>query len=115
MKSKLKKLNYQRNGIMGIGFYVCEFQNISEGKGNFIATFETVEEGAKETVNITNCRVIETSNLYDGWRGDRIANDIQTMLDEYQTKNNLASWYDITSLLRNKANKNENYIVRYKS
>jgi hypothetical protein len=72
-------LNYQRNGIYGIGFYqFLYYEKYNNKKMKFLATFTTEKD--ETIIDRTNCRVVCLDDFNSAWRGDNIAYDIQTHL-----------------------------------
>lgn len=92
---KVKKLNYQRNGVAGVGFYQCEYSH--EGEAGLIATFETTED--EKTVEYTRCRAIDPRDLNKAYRGDVIARELNNhFAPMLQDKSCL---YDLIEIINN--------------
>ena len=70
---RIKKLNYQRNGVSGEGFYQM-LLDYDEYK-NIIATFPVTNED--QSIVLDSCRVTDPNNLDNAFRGDDIAYYIQ--------------------------------------
>lgn len=107
-KMKLLSLNYQRNGISGEGFFHAIVQNLSDNKGKFLISF-TTDEKQSETVNCSTCRVVMLDGYehpeYACWRGDVIAEEIQNCIETIRGKHNLHSFFDVSTLMKNKDTK----------
>ena len=98
---KAKGMDYQRNGICGIGFYTMVFDwkdrsDESTGK-DFIATFETDEDDNQ--VKIESCRVIDSSNPLSGFRGDNFGLAIEEYLHELRIEKTVDRIYDCMELI----------------
>jgi hypothetical protein len=81
---KAISLTYQRNGVAGEGFFQFLYTHKEDGMKKqltFVATFDIKFECTpKEQINYTTCRVTSVEMPKLGWRGDRIASDIQNYL-----------------------------------
>jgi hypothetical protein len=104
MKIKLLTLNYQRNGVAGEPFFVATVKNTSDTKGTFVITFTT--EADTDVINKHSCRVVMIEGygvihpFYQCWRGDCIANELQTCINEETEKLNV-DMYDLHTILEN--------------
>ena len=101
MQIEATKLSYQRNGVSGIGFYALQFNwkdNIDSGV-NFIATFETNEND--NSIIVESCRVIDSSNILAGWRGDVFGESINHFLRSLIAKYSVSGVYDLKEIINN--------------
>jgi hypothetical protein len=70
---KIREMNYQRNGVSGVGFYQIKFAH--EGQKDLIATFTTEKEDT--IINFSTCRVVDPNNFQNAYRGDYFGYEIQ--------------------------------------
>jgi len=69
---KINSLNFQRNGICGESFYICQYA--LDGELGLIATFRTLHN--ERTIDRESCRVIDPANLTECYRGDFVADEL---------------------------------------
>lgn len=69
---KINSLNYQRNGVSGEGFYICQYA--LDGEWGLIATFRTYND--ERTINRETCRAIDPEDLTKCYRGDIVADEL---------------------------------------
>ena len=98
---KVISLSYQRNGISGEGFYQIVFKNLVDEKGTYLATFDTLEDDV--SINWRTCRVSNLNDFSLAYRGDRIAIDIQTHLNNEYTLSVGQNMYDRIKMINQKA------------
>ena len=94
----LKGMDYQRNGVSGIGFYTVVF-DCEDGK-DFIATFETFEDDLN--IKIESCRVVNPKNPLVGWRGDNFGDSINKLLFAIRSTNKKQMIYDCMEIINKK-------------
>lgn len=104
MKTKIKTVSFQRNGVQGEGFYCVHF-SLKDGKTfpNMIATFRTQVENLfrKEVfeeecvIDYSSCRVVNCDDVTSAWRGDSIGYTLQRELDSMRKEGETI--YDLTT------------------
>ena len=108
-KITIKDLSYQRNGICGNGFFQVLFDLRGDGETTYglIATFETNDDEGekKETINGTNCRVVEPLDFECHWRGDEIADTLERKLNALKKANKVKRYYELQAFLSSNQDK----------
>ena len=77
-KMKLSDWNFQRNGVMGEGFYSVFCKDLTDMKGNFLITFRPHQDGVG--IDIKSVRVVNLDKPQGCYRGDNVGYDLQKML-----------------------------------
>jgi len=99
----IRKLDYQRNGISGEGFFqaLIDFKEKDDSGTGLIATFETKadEDGNEIGVNQITTRVIDPLDFNRHWRGDSLGYDIEAALNKLKTEFKVEGYYDIKEVL----------------
>jgi hypothetical protein len=93
---KLSKLNYQRNGIGGEGFFSVICTDWNDYKGEFLVTFITLEG---DEIDSTSCRVVYLKDPKDSWRGDEMSCILQQNLDKLMRKYKIDNIYDLQKVI----------------
>ncbi len=78
---KIKKINYQRNGVGGEGFWSIEFIT-KENKKRLIGIINA-EDLRKEDGN-TRFYVVNPKNIFQGWRGDNFGVYLVPIIKKYE-------------------------------
>ena len=78
---KVKKINYQRNGIIGEGFWSIEFIT-KENKKRLIGVVNA--EDLKKEDGFSRFYVVNPKNIFQGWRGDTIGAALVPIIRKYE-------------------------------
>ena len=78
---KIKKINYQRNGIAGEGFWSIEFIT-KENKKRLIGIINDNDLRKKD--GYTRFYVVNPKNIFQGWRGDNFGAELVPIIREYE-------------------------------
>ncbi len=117
MKMKLLALNFQRNGVGGECFFVALVHNLTDVKGKFLITFDTEEKDEEETINYSSCRVVMIEGrdncIYECWRGDRISDDISSLINDEMKKAKVKRMIHLGWHLQQKQTKIKNSCIEY--
>lgn len=75
MKTKIKMLVFQRNGVMGNSFYHAIVDIKDDKKREMIVTFEASNDD--KVIDIPSCRAFCPAEPLEKWRGDEIGRALQ--------------------------------------
>jgi hypothetical protein len=85
MKTKIKYLKFQRNGVGGEPFYHCLADITDDKRREMLLTFQTKKDD-KEIV-WSSCRAVCLNEIDEAWRGDVLAYELQRELSKQMAKN----------------------------